>query len=294
MLMILFSNCGKTSVSVDEYTYEPKIVINGYIYPERPVSGIVISRNFAIGQTIDKDRVMLRDADVTLTDLGTDVIYPLVYRQADGGFYYPGNDLDIAYGGNYRLDVQAVIDGRELRASSETSVPLRGLEIDRDQSVSGDVYYRQTDSNGNLITPQIYYRQSENAAFFLLSVSAVDASVESFIYENPFEFDIQELLDEGGDIEDVQYTSRWTRPENQNNGESVMEVSWFQIWFYGTYRMILYAGDQNFYHYYTTHANVQEPDGNLHEPIFEIDGDGIGVFGSAVADTVYINILRNP
>ena len=37
---------------------------------------------------------------------------------------------------------------------------------------------------------------------------------------------------------------------------------------------------------------VQEIDGNFHEPVFHIDGDGIGVFGSAVTDTVYFSVTQ--
>ena len=37
---------------------------------------------------------------------------------------------------------------------------------------------------------------------------------------------------------------------------------------------------------------VKEIDGNYHEPAFHFEGDGIGVFGSAIADTAYFWILR--
>lgn len=289
---LFLSACGKTSVTVDERTYEPKIVINGYIYPERPVSDIRISRNFAIGQEIDKDRIALSDAVVTISDAESGDSYLLTYNSAGSAFGYSGSDLTIGYGRTYRLDVSAAVDGRMLQASSRTTVPDKGLEIDRDQSTHGELYYRQTDSTGQLIIPRVYYRQSPNSAFFLVSLAALEASEESFIYENPFGFEIQEALDEGAQIEDFQYSERWTRPENEINGDAVIELSWFQIWFYSRYRLILYAGDRNFYHYYNTHSNVQEPDGNLHEPIFDITGDGIGVFGSAVTDTVYLNILK--
>jgi hypothetical protein len=289
---LILSSCGKTSVSIDESTYEPKIVINGYIYPNHPISGIRITRNFAIGQTIDKNIINLNDAEVSITDMSANKDYPLVYQESTASFIYPGIDIIISYGGSYRLNVRASIDGNQLRASSVTTVPLEGLEIDRDKSIYGNIYYRQTNENGQLVNPRVNYSQSEEAAFFLLSISSLNASVETFIYENPFGFDIQEALDEGVKIEDIQYTSQWSRPENQNNGDAVMEISWYQIWFYGAYRLILYAGDQNFYHYYNTHGNVREADGNLHEPIFDIDGDGIGVFGSAVTDTVYLNILK--
>jgi hypothetical protein len=125
-----------------------------------------------------------------------------------------------------------------------------------------------------------------------LAISALDASVETFIYENPFGFDIKDALEGDAKIENFQYTSRWTRPENQNGGFSILEYSWFQIWFYGPYRLVLYAGDENFYHFFATHRTVQSVDGNLHEPLFHIEGDGIGVFGSAVIDTLSLNIIK--
>ena len=289
---LLLLACGKTSVSIDDRTYEPKIVLNAYIYPNRPVSDIQITRNFAIGQEIDKNQIALSEAEVILTDVGSGNHYSLIYDPDQGSFQYPGSDLTIIYGGTYRLQVTANIDGHVLHASSVTTVPDEGLKIDLEKSVYGDLYYRQTDESGQLISPRVNYMQSANAAFFLLSIAALEASEASFIYENPFGFRIQEALEGGAKIENFQYAARWTRPENQVNGDSVIELTWFQFWFYGYYRLILYAGDLNFFHYYNTHANVQEPDGNLHEPIFEIEGDGIGVFGSAVTDTIYINVLK--
>ncbi len=280
--------CGKTSVSVDERTYEPKIVIEGYIYPNRPVNDIRITRNFAIGQEIKKDEIALRTAEVTITELDNGDIYPLSYNPGKGSFEYPGTDLIIANGVSYRINISAVIDGNQLQASSVTTVPDAGLEIDLVNSIYGDLFYRQTDDNGQLISPRVNYSQSPNSAFFLLSIASLEASVESFIYENPFGFEIQEALDEGAKVEDFQYSARWTRPENEIDGNSVIELTWFQFWFYGNYRLILYAGDKNFYHFYNTQANVQEPDGNLHEPLFDIEGDGIGVFGSAVTDTILL------
>jgi len=285
-------SCGKTSVSVDERTYEPKIVFNAYIYPEQPVKDIKISRNFAIGQEIIRDKIALSDADVNLTDLKTGNIYTLVFNDEKQSFEYPGADLNIAYGTSYRMSVNAEIDGTSLQASSVTNIPDKGLEIDLEESIYGDLFYRQTGENGQLISPRINYQQSQNSAFFLISIASLQASEESFIYENPFGFEIQDALDDGAKIEDFQYSARWTRPENQIDGNSLIELTWFQFWFYGEYRLILYAGDQNFFHFYNTHANVQEPDGNLHEPLFHFDGDGIGVFGSAVTDTVYINVLK--
>ncbi|MCK4558763.1 MAG: DUF4249 family protein [Calditrichia bacterium] len=289
---LLLSSCGKTSVTIDERTYEPNIVINGYLYPEKPVSNIQITRNFPIGTTIDKNQIALSEASVNLTDIETNIVYELTYNPNTFAYEYIKEDLEIDYGKSYRLDISANIDNSDLQASSTTTVPEKGLEIDRENSIFGDLFYRETDETGKLITPQVAYKQSENSAFYLLSISALNADIHTFIYENPFGLDINDVLEEDGKIENFQYRVRWTRPENQNGGFSIMEISWFQIWFYGPYRLVLYAGDENFYHFYNTHRNVQNIDGNLHEPIFHIDGDGIGVFGSAVIDTLSLNILK--
>ena len=292
--LLFFTACGKTSVEIDESTYEPKIVINGFLYPQKRPTRIFITRNFPVGTTIDKEKIALTDADVSITDLSDGSVHPLVFNRSIGYFEYPDTDWQIACGQSYRLRVTAPIDGQTLSAASTTTVPDRGLQIDRQQSIYGDLYYRQKDEQGRLISPRVAYRQSPKAAFYLLSISGLEASVENFIYENPVGQDIRKALEEGMHIEDFQYRAKWTRPENILNGLSVMEVNWYMIWFYGRYRLILYAGDRNFYHFYTTHRNVQEPDGNLHQPLFDIEGDGIGVFGSAVTDTVYLNILKKP
>ncbi len=290
--ILLLSSCGTPTISVDESTYEAKIVINGFLIPGNPVSKIKIDRNFPLGQTIDKNDIPLSGAQVQITDTETGTVYPLTYNSDSAWFEYSGTGLNIDYGKTYRLNVTATVDGQQLQVASQTTVPDAGLRIKRDASVFGDLVYRQMNTDGKLISPLVVYEQSGNSAFYLLSISSLDADESTFIYENPMGQDLKKMLKRGRKIEDLQYGGKWKRPDNQNDGFSFIEVNWFRIWFYGSYRLVLYAGDQNYYHYYNTYNNVMGMDGNLHEPIFDIDGDGIGVFGSAVTDTVYLNILR--
>ena len=289
---LLLTACGTPLISVDESTYEPKIVINGFLIPGNPISKIKIDRNFPLGQTIDKNEIPLSQAQVQITDVAADSAYRLSYNPDSAWFEYNGNDLNIVSGKSYRLDVTATVDGRQLQASSVTTIPEEGMKIDRNASVFGNLTYRQMGADGKLISPVVVYEQSGNAAFYLLSISALDAGFSSFIYENPMGQKLEKMLERGRKIEDLQYGGKWKRPDNENDGASFIEVNWFRIWFYGPYRLVLYAGDQNYYHYYNTYNNVMGMDGNLHEPIFDIKGDGIGVFGSAVTDTVYLNVLR--
>ena len=289
--LFLFS-CGKTSVSIDKSTYEPKIVIAGLIYPGQPVTNIKITRNFPVGEEISLNNIDLSNALVVLTDLQSGKEYGLRYSFARGCFEYPYSNLEIACNSSYKLDISVEFDGYQLSASAITTVPEKGLEIIADSSIYGKMYYRQKDAAGNLISPTLAYHKSKNAAFYLASIIAGFADTDNFIYENPPGLDIKKALDKGAQIQDFQFTSTWDKRFDNGSNLAKMEIDWFNFWFYSPYRIILYAADENYYHFFLTHEYVQEVDGNLHEPLFDIEGDGIGYFGSAVTDTVFLEILK--
>ncbi len=292
LLFMGVTSCGKTSVSIDSRTYEPKIVIAGLIYPDQSVTNIKITRNFPVGVQIDLNKIDLSNATVLLTDLQSGEKYQLTYNYRIGAFEYPRSGLKIKYDNSYKLDVSASFDDYALKASAVTTVPGKGLEIIADSSIIGRLYYRQKDEQGNLVSPTLVYRKSKNAAFYLASITAFYASPENFIYENPPGFDINKALEHGANIQDFQFTSTWDKRFDSGGALAKMEINWFNFWFYTQYGIILYAADVNYYHYFLTHEFVQEVDGNLHEPIFDIEGDGIGYFGSAVTDTVYLQVLK--
>ena len=58
------------------------------------------------------------------------------------------------------------------------------------------------------------------------------------------------------------------------------------------YEIIIYAADTNYSSFLQTFDEVQEDDGNFHEPEFRLEGDGMGYFGSAIADTVALEVIR--
>lgn len=52
------------------------------------------------------------------------------------------------------------------------------------------------------------------------------------------------------------------------------------------------AADADFKNFFLIHSTLQEIDGNFHEPAFNIEVDGVSVFDSAVADTVFFEVLK--
>jgi hypothetical protein len=285
----LIAGCGKGEVNITNASYSPKIVINAYIYGGQKVQDIRISRNVPLNQGIDTTKIILSEAIVSITDLGNNKEYLLTYNPLRYSYEYMGNDFIIEYGKSYKIDVQAIIDGKNLHAISTTTVPLSGLKADKQDL--GIMAYRQTDALGNIEKINVSFRPSDNSAATILSIVSLDASATSFIYNNYYylETDTQKINNALN-----RYAQNFTYQLGIASGtqDFNIPIDWFTIWFYGRYRVIIYAADKNFYDYFITAKNVMELDGNFHDPRMHIDGDGIGVFGSAVSDTAYFTITR--
>ena len=204
-------------------------------------------------------------------------------------FEYTGNDLIIDYGKSYKIDVYANIDGEDLHAGSITTVPLGGLKAD--QYDLGSFAYRETDAGGNVKKINITFKPSESSSATIFSIVSLDASIETFIYNNYYypETDTQKIAHALDRYKQNYSFQIGIAPGTQ---DFTVPLDWFTIWFYGRYRVIIYAADKNFYDYFITAQNVMELDGNFHEPKMHIEGDGIGVFGSAVTDTVYFTVKQ--
>jgi hypothetical protein len=281
------SACGEGRVDITDTSYSPKIVINAYLYGGKKVQDIKITRNVPLTQNIDLDKINLSDAIVKIMDLGDSKEFTLTYNPLKYSFEYNGDDFIIEYGKAYKIDVLAVIDGKVLHAGSTTTVPLSGLKADNTDL--GDIVYRETGTDGVVKKINVAFKPSEKSAATILSIVALEASVSTFIYNNYYyaETDTQKINNAL-----YRYKQNYTFQVGIAPGtqDFSIVVDWFTIWFYGRYRVILYAADKNFYDYFITAQNVMELDGNFHEPKMHIDGDGVGVFGSAVTDTVYFAV----
>ena len=96
----------------------------------------------------------------------------------------------------------------------------------------------------------------------------------------------------GEDIQDYNFDYGWIQNTPAEPGQSTIQTFWFILWFYSRYEIVVYAVDENYQHFLQTYDEVQEADGNFHEPEFAIEGDGIGVFGAMVPDTMYVEVVR--
>jgi hypothetical protein len=291
--LMLVLACGEGVVEVDEKNYEEKIVVEGYLYPNLPVKNIRITRNIPMNTNLYRLGLFIEDAEVTLFDVTNPPAraYPLVYNPDSLGYEYPGRDLQITYHGKYQLQVNATIDGKTLSTRSITTVPDSGFTI-VDELSSDSLFFNKRGEDGILRKPQVVFQRSPQTEFYAFSFVALQASTSSFIYIHPFvnnveEKDVEEHLD------DLKYSLDTIFNTPEASGTTTLTVEHYHTFFYGWYRVIAYAGDQNFKDFFLTHAGVMEMDGNLHEPKMHFEGDGIGVFASVIADTLYFKILED-
>jgi len=286
MPLLVLLACGKGNVSITEATYQPKIVIQGILVPGQ-VPQVKLRRNFPLNVVIDPAKIAIPDANLTITD-DKGVRYELRYNPQNKTYEAP--QLNVEYVRTYTLNVDASIEGRALHASSTTIVPNAGLKILEDQSRLGRMVYRQRDGQGNLVNFNVVFERSPGTSYYFVSLVALDADTSKFIYDNPFrELTPEEVL---ADFEEYKYLYYWLQDRPLMAGISETEILSLYIFFYSKYRVIIYAADRNFRDFQSTHERLQGIDGNYHEPVFHIDGDGIGVFGSAVVDTAYFEVLR--
>ncbi len=295
-ILISFSifSCGEGIVEVTNESYEPKIAIEGFLIANQKVDKVRISRNFRIDDNLNRTTLIpnVNQTIVSITDIAADSTFYLTFHVSTDDIFdeyywqYNYDSLKIDYGKSYRLDVSTVIDGKQLSASATTTVPQQGLNI------SGLNYnqltFRQKDQSGNLQQFQLTFDRAPGTTFYAASIRSMNADSTNFIYEHPFYNDEDDLI-----INDFNFQYGWIQDTPPIAGQSKLDIFWTSLWFYDTYELIIYAADKNYKEFIQTYNDVQEQDGNFHEPKFNIEGDGIGVFGSMVADTAYIEVLKN-
>jgi uncharacterized protein DUF4249 len=299
LLFISFSfmilSCGEGVVEVTNKSYEPKIAIEGYLIAGQQVDKIRISRNFPIDANLTRMSLLpeVNQTIVTITDIAEDRTYSLTFHVAPDNllenYYWQYNNpsFKIKAGNSYRLNVTANIDGKELQASSTTTVPDSGFSISHLNY--NQLMFREHDQNNSLKHFEITFNRSPGISFYLASAKALNPSKSNFIYDNPFFNEEPEDVE----VDDYNYQYGWVQDTPTTIGQTTFTVFWANLWFFDNYEIIMYATDDNYREFVQTYNDVQEDDGNFHEAIFNIEGDGIGVFGSMIADTAYIEVLRN-
>lgn len=274
LLGFLFAACGDPAVEITGVSYVPKLVVNAYLYPGKPVSGIQLMRNFPLNQPIDTASIFPTEPEVSIN--GVKLKYNPFFR-----FFYH-DSIIVKKGETYTLTATGKVDGKLLTTSGSTTVPDGDLKLASHDL--GVMYY------GDSVL--VKFVPSNTANFYAFSILPDTATFENFAYDNTFLPNIKPK-----DLEESFNSFRYQASFLLNVQPSVVDttvqqIKEFDTWFYSSYRVIVYAGDVNFKNFVLTSKNVKEFDGNFHEPKLGLTGQGIGVFASALADTLRFTLIK--
>jgi len=297
LAILLFSACGEGVVEVENKSYQPKISIDGFLQPGKKVKNIHIFKNFELGVDITADKIFFDPTKMTvkIIDEASGMPYNLTPNQnpdttnlEDFYYEYTGNDLVIDYGKSYTLEVTAETDGRQLSTSSTTTIPQSGFNISNINTTS--MKFAQKDENGDFASFKLKIERSPGTNFYVASTRPMNISFDNFITNHLFGELKRKDYDE--DLDDYDSSEDWIQNTPLTAGTSTLDIFMFDLFFYSQYRVIVFAADDNYREYLQTFNATQEPDGNFHAARFNFVGDGIGVFGSVVTDTVYFEVTR--
>lgn len=289
LFTIALFSCGESVVELED-TFEPKLVIEAFIFPNQKISNIKITRNFPLNTTPKPQDLIVRNAKVSITDLMTLKECNLTFNSKTLTYEYNAEDFKIEYDREYQLKVEGNSYGKDIIVLATTKTPKKGFSIIKEKTVNGSLSYRQKDENGLVKNLPLVFNISKGTSFYPVSIVSLDASEQNFIYDNAYrEVKKDDLLK---DLDNYKYRQRLIFNVNSNGDIYEYDITWTSIWFYGKYRMVVYAADENYRQFSLSYKNVQEFDGNFHEPKVILQGDGIGVFASMIADTVYFSIKK--
>ena len=173
LFAVAFYACGDPTVEIEDVKYEPKITVEGYLYPGETVSNIKLLRNFPLETTIDSLNLILTPQNNSVNASINGV--QLNYDETNGIYY--NNSLIIENDKIYKLEVSAVIDGKQLYTESETLTPQDGFKVLKKDL--GDIKYVVQKAN-------IKFNPAPGTGFYAFSIRPQNATLDNFIYDNPF------------------------------------------------------------------------------------------------------------
>jgi hypothetical protein len=279
IIAVTLSACGNPGVNINNAPYQPKIAVEGYLYCGQTVKDIRLMRNVPIGTPVDAGKLSLTPSGdyVTATINGSALSFDPQTQT------YYNDQMAVEYGKSYKLEVSAKVDGVQLHTTSTTTTPLPGFAVA--EKALGTFRYN-SDSIAINFTP------SPGTTDYIFSVVPDSVSTANFIYNNVFTSRLDSSM-VAKNINNYKFGgSMLTDISPQTRSSFSFKVENYFTWFYTSYRVIVYAADKNFANYVLTAPSVQEFDGNFHEPVLIFQGDGIGVFASAIIDTVRFTIRK--
>ncbi len=260
LIAMILAACDDSPTDV---TDSDLMVVQAFLYADEPVEDVRITTAIPLTSTATSV-TPINDAQVRL--IRDDVGYDLLPTGTEGYYHYSGDDLNVAVGDNFRIEV--IHQGK--MASAETTVPTppQGVEI------SDDVLYVPEFARGpggrpSLSSLEVTWTNPDQLLHFVV-IESLDDNAESILPE----FAQQRF---GG----FRFVSLPTGGDTYTINFRVLEVL-------GPHRARVYRINQE---YADLYENRIQDSRDLNEPPANIEG-ALGVFSAFSSDSVFFQVVR--
>lgn len=278
------------------------LVVDALLIVDQPLPRVLVSETINVTSRDRFDSLEgwkgVGDAEVVITQGDQTFLYAT--RPNNGRYDPPPNAPLVLPNTTYNLHVRS--QGRE--ATAQTITPDR-LDI-REAALLDDetlevIRLLNRYEDGNVEENRIVYQDGLlEMRFDPLPASGYHIAIESLDPESDFVV-YSDLVDEDDRAEFERYGSS---PAFEAT-DGIVRFPWFAVAYAGPHVIRIYAVDKNWFDlirsvptfYQDDGGNAFQPGGlagdNFERPLFHVDG-GIGIFGSASADSVGFEVLPRP
>jgi hypothetical protein len=261
-----------------ELNFNEEIILQGYLTVGEPINNIRLTRTIPLTEKYDLEQSTVKDAEIIIKE--GDNIFNLIYNNSTLLYEFDSNYV-VKENTNYEIEIKTT---NNKIITGETFTPS---QIIWDQVFEEEVLQFPIDT----LNPDKTERISWQYDGTLLSVNLTVRCLDTLNYGSYFErFNIGENTNEKN--------RRIERPWRDDfdfldpveyvilPGESKSTpVVWNSFKFYGLHEVTVYAPDFNW-----TRWGIQFYRNQYNELLSSVEGDGIGVFGSAsvIRDTLFV------
>ncbi len=272
---------------------EQQYIIESYMIAQRPLQQVRLSITSEIDEFYSFENQAINNANVEIRLLsgsaGSAVEETIPYSISEPGIYQPDIVHSVQPLRYYELYVS--FDDEPTVIRSTTVVPDTFKVAN---TVPTEIAYQSTDQLSIDITSSEYPgRQS----VFIFNTISLEPSVENL---TPVYFDLFDS-DDNAELEDfVNNSSPLFNEGNYDinpDGTLTIRYPWIALAFYGQNKIIANTIDDNLIDFISSQdvqlgGSTISP-GEIQNVVYNVEG-GIGIFGAIAADTIEVNITRNP
>ena len=251
--------------------YIPQNVVTAYLIVDQPIRGIVVARSQAVADSFKYSNSVIRDADVRIIE-GANT-YRLQYRtdcNNIGEYYLPDTTILVQPEKSYRMEI-ALSDGG--RITGQTVTPARVAWVKPPRAL-----LQYPADTANLPSPDslsFEWTAVPKTREYIISVSCVD-SLEYGRYLTPATEEknrrTSSVINQNARRR-YNETTRWAFVQT-----SKLPLVWFAYKWYGLHDLTVYAPDPNMVEWF---KQTRFGPNEFNALLSTVEGDGIGVFGSA-------------